>query len=263
MSYPGDIADWTADRSTSRRYAIWKLSQTDAFSGGSLVFGLAGADGPSALVAVARLPGSTRQPYSARLVLRDQSLAPEPFINTIQADERPRAARAAHAAAIGDAHVPGRGAQRRRTRRCCRPAHARASAFRFPKAAATALSALDPREAVAVDFLFASRERPRAGAHGLRRGGRFRRRPRVPDRRSALRLEGDDLRAAPEGGGSPDAVGRRGRRSAPAAGPTPPCPRPAGSRSTSRRRAARRRRAPATGQAPCPSTAGSASPACS
>ncbi len=32
MNYPGDIADWTADRSTSRRVAIWKLSQTSASS---------------------------------------------------------------------------------------------------------------------------------------------------------------------------------------------------------------------------------------
>src|SRR5579871_909132 len=84
INYPGDIADWTADRSTSRRYAIWKLSQTSAFNGGKLTFGLAGADGPAALIAVAVFPDHA-QPYSARLVLRDQSLAPEPFINTIQA----------------------------------------------------------------------------------------------------------------------------------------------------------------------------------
>jgi hypothetical protein len=154
MSYPGDIADWTADRSTSRRYAVWKLSQTDAFNGGSLVFGLAGADGPSAVVAVGVFPDHAL-PYSARLVLRDQSLAPEPFINTIQA-------------ANGRAPLAQRMPPRSATRMFLAEARSDADqtllppgarsgvAFRFPKAAATALSALDPREAVAVDFLFAS-----------------------------------------------------------------------------------------------------------
>jgi hypothetical protein len=153
MSYPGEIADWTADRSTSRRVAIWKLSQTGQFGSARLVFGLAGGDGPSSLVAVASFPDGAR-PYAARLVVRDASLAPDAFINAIKAGAGktplsartpPRSAtRAFMAEARGDADrtlLPG--------------GVSRAMAFRFPKAAAQTLAGLDPRESVAIDFLFA------------------------------------------------------------------------------------------------------------
>jgi len=158
MNYPGDIADWTADRSTSRRVAIWKLSQTSAFPGGVLEFGLAGEDGPSALVAVAAFAGDA-QPYAARLVMRDATLAPVPFINGLQSTNgrTPLAARMpprsatdsvmAEARATADSTLLPNGAHN-------------GIAFRFPKSAVDALGRLDPREAVAVDFLFASRNGP-------------------------------------------------------------------------------------------------------
>jgi len=154
MSYPGDISGWTADRSTSRRVAIWKLSQTDGFAGGQIEFGLAGEDGPSSLVAVASFPDGA-QPYAARLVVRDQSLAPDAFINVIKASngKTPLSARTpprsatrafmAEARANADPTLLPRGARH-------------GVAFRFPKAAAQTLSGLDPREAVAIDFLFAT-----------------------------------------------------------------------------------------------------------
>ncbi|HLK24820.1 MAG TPA: hypothetical protein VKT30_09190 [Caulobacteraceae bacterium] len=158
MSYPGDVADWRADRSTSRRSPIWKLSQTDAVGGGRLVFGLAGEDGPSALVAVAAFPDGA-QPYAARLVMRDPALAPVPFINALQSSN-------------GRAPLAARTPPRSATRAIMAEARAAADptllppgarggvAFRFPKAAVQALAALDPREAVAVDFLFASAAGP-------------------------------------------------------------------------------------------------------
>jgi hypothetical protein len=153
MSYPGDIADWTADRSTSRRVAIWKLSQTNPFGGGRLVFGLAGGDGPSALVAVASFPDGAA-PYAARLVVRNAALATDAFINALRASagKTPLSARTpprsatlafmAEARSDADQTLLPRGARR-------------GVAFRFPKAAAQTLSGLDPREAVAIDFLFA------------------------------------------------------------------------------------------------------------
>jgi hypothetical protein len=154
MSYPGDVAAWTADRSTSRRVAIWKLSQAEPFVGGQLVFGLAGEDGPSSLVAVASFPDNA-QPYAARLVVRDQSLAPEAFINVIRASN-------------GKTPLSARTPPRSATRAFMAEARANADptllphgarqgvAFRFPKSAAQTLSGLDPREAVAIDFLFAT-----------------------------------------------------------------------------------------------------------
>jgi hypothetical protein len=155
MIYPGDVADWTADRSTSRRVAIWKLSQAAQFGSSRMLFGLAGEDGPSALVAVASFADGA-QPYAARLVVRDTGLAPAPFINLIQA------------AANGRAPLAARMPPRSATQAFMAEARANADptllprgagagvAFRFPKAAAQTLSGLDPREAVAVDFLFAS-----------------------------------------------------------------------------------------------------------
>jgi hypothetical protein len=155
MSYPGDLADWTADRSTSRRVAIWKLSQTANFSGSLLAFGLAGEDGPSSLVAVASFPGNA-QPYAARLVVRDVNLAPDAFINFLRT------------ASNGKTPLPARMPPRSATRIFMAEARANADptllprgaragvAFRFPKSTAQTLSGLDPREAVAIDFLFAS-----------------------------------------------------------------------------------------------------------
>jgi len=153
MSYPGEIADWTADRSTSRRVAIWKLSQTDQFDGSRLVFGLAGGDGPSSLVAVAVFPDGA-QPYAARLVVRDAALAPDAFINGIHAGpgKTPLSARTPPRSATKAFMAEARG----NADATLLPYGARQGvAFRFPKAAAQTLGGLDPREAVAIDFLFA------------------------------------------------------------------------------------------------------------
>jgi hypothetical protein len=158
MNYPGDVAEWMADRSTSRRVAIWKLSQTTAFSGGVVEFGLAGEDGPSALVAVAVFADGA-QPYSARLVMRDVTLAPVPFINGLQSanGRTPLAARTPPRSATDSVMAEARAT----AEATLLPNSARAGiAFRFPKSAVDALSRLDPREAVAVDFLFASRNGP-------------------------------------------------------------------------------------------------------
>jgi hypothetical protein len=154
MSYPGDTADWTAVRGSPRRYAIWKLSQATRFGWNSAVFGLAGRDGPSVLLVVANFPDNA-QPFTARLVLRDRSLAPEPFLNHIQANAAgtlPLSARmpprGATTAVLAEARSGADG--------LLLPAGARTGvAFRFPKSAADSLAGLDPREAVAIDFVFA------------------------------------------------------------------------------------------------------------
>lgn len=158
MNYPGDVADWIADRSTSRRTPIWKLSQSDAFDGGKLVFGLAGEDGPSTLVAVAVLPGGP-QPYAARLVMRDASPAPVAFINSLQsaAARPPLWARMPPRSATRGIMAEARSAA---DQTLLPPTASRGVAFRFPKSAVQSLGALDPREAVAIDFLFPSRAGP-------------------------------------------------------------------------------------------------------
>jgi len=52
MTYPGDAADWRADRGSGKA-ARWRLAQDTAFAGGRMTFGLAGREGANALVAVA------------------------------------------------------------------------------------------------------------------------------------------------------------------------------------------------------------------
>jgi hypothetical protein len=154
MSFPGDTADWTARRASPTRTMMWKLSQTAGFPGGSAVLGLAGRDGPSVLLAVASFPDDAR-PYTARLVLRDRALAPEPFLNMMRVGPGTAAPlsarlppRSATAAFLPEARSGADG--------MLLPAGARDGvAFRFPKSASAGLALLDPREAVAVDFVFA------------------------------------------------------------------------------------------------------------
>jgi hypothetical protein len=158
MNFPGDTSDWTADRIASRTVPVWKLSQTARFGGNALVFGLAGKRDSSVLLAVVSFPDNA-QPYAARLVMRDASLAPEPYLNVI----------AAHAGAPlpPEARTPPRSATRGVLAEARAPADAAllppgarsGYAFRFPIAAVGDLAALDPREAVAIEFLIAADSR--------------------------------------------------------------------------------------------------------
>jgi len=151
MTFPGDTADWRADRAMADHTLIWRLIQSARFGQDSLGFGLAGQGGASALVAVASFADGA-EPYSARLVLRDVSRAGEPCLGQAGRGLAARlplpGARKAYLAEARDP-APAR----------LLPAGARSGlAFRFPRAAADALAGLDPREAVAVEFLFSGRK---------------------------------------------------------------------------------------------------------
>jgi hypothetical protein len=154
MSYPGDTADWLAVRAAPMRNPVWKLSQAARFGANSAVLGLAGRDGPSAFLVTASFPDGAA-PYTARLVVRDRSLAPEPFLNAIGAGSTrnlPLASRMPPRSAT-TAFLPE---ARSGADPLLAPAGVRSAlAFRFPKAAADRMASLDPREAVAVDFVFA------------------------------------------------------------------------------------------------------------
>lgn len=154
MSFPGDSAGWLANRTSSRVTPVWKLSQSVRFDGGALVFGLAGRGDGGALVAVAEFPDQA-QPYAARLILRDVALAPQPFLNGIQAHpgrilplQARTPPRSATRGILAEARAPADQA--------LLPAGARSGwAFRFPASAAASLADLDPRETIAIEFLFA------------------------------------------------------------------------------------------------------------
>jgi hypothetical protein len=149
MTYPGDVASWQAERSVS-----------------ATIPGLAA-------VAAGRLrrrppdvrPGRPRQgdvtavatfenglpPYAARLVLRDPGRTLGPYI------ERVRAAKGLAAkVAPRNASLVFAAETREEAPLTLLPTGAKTGlSFRFPSAVADAISQLDPREAVTVEFAFA------------------------------------------------------------------------------------------------------------
>lgn len=147
MTYRGDLAGWRADRGVGRT-ARWRLSQDAAFGSHRMTFGLAGREGASALLAVADFADNAA-PYSARLVMRDSGRTMGPYLDgkpnqPLARKLPPRPATRAYVAearAEAEAELLPRGA-------------AGGWAFRFPAQAAAELATLDPREAVAVEFLF-------------------------------------------------------------------------------------------------------------
>ncbi|MGH6911202.1 MAG: hypothetical protein ACREE0_17435 [Phenylobacterium sp.] len=152
LTYPGDVAPWRADR-TGARSTAWRLSQETSFGADRMAFGLAGRDGPGVLLAVARFADGA-QPYAARLLLRDGSRSSQAYLDRWTGGSTARLPL--------DRRLPPRSALK------TYPAAARSPAsqdllprdvksgwaFRFPDAAAVELGRLDPREAIAVEFLF-------------------------------------------------------------------------------------------------------------
>jgi len=164
MSFGGDTSNWVADRAVSANFTRWQLSQAEPFGWDKLMFGIAGRGGQMALVAVASFSDGA-QPYAARLVMRDTTRAPEPFLNIIRASTNGRLPL--------DARMPPSGATRSwfpQDRQAADvsllPRGARSGvAFRFPPAASDAIARLDPRESIAIEYLFAS---PNGGGDVIR-----------------------------------------------------------------------------------------------
>jgi hypothetical protein len=154
MDFPGDFAAWTAQRAPDDGAAHWRVSQSDRFGWDAMRFGLVGRGAGRPLMAVAAFADGA-QPYSARLVLRDVAVTTGPFLDVRQADIAGRIPI--------DGRLPPRGATVAFAAEAMSPAGRdlrgagddEAWAFRFPAAAADAIAGLDPRESVAVQFLFA------------------------------------------------------------------------------------------------------------
>lgn len=147
MTYRGDVAGWRADRGVGRT-ARWRLAQDASFGSNRMTFGLAGREGVSALVAVAEF-ADKGTPYSARLVMRDGARTLGPYLDG--RPNQPLGRKLPPAGATRGFMAEARGAAETELL----PKGATSGwAFRFPAEAATALAELDPREAVAVEFLF-------------------------------------------------------------------------------------------------------------
>lgn len=146
MVYPGDLTEWRADRGIGRT-ARWRLSQSADFGSNRMIFGLAGRqDNASALVAVAGFSDKAA-PYSARLIIRDTSRTMGPYLLT---GRQALSAKLPPASATKSYIAEARGGAETEL---LPKGYAGGWAFRFPTGAVQALSELDPREAVAVEFM--------------------------------------------------------------------------------------------------------------
>jgi hypothetical protein len=153
MDFPGELASWTATRPPSDGVARWRVEQRDRFGWDELLFGIVGRGAGRPLMAVASFADGAA-PASARLVMRDPMLTSGPYLDSRQADVDGRIPI--------DSRLPPRGATRVFAAEAISsagtdlrsPDMKSGWAFRFPADAATALAGLDPREAVAVEFVF-------------------------------------------------------------------------------------------------------------
>jgi hypothetical protein len=144
MSFPGETAEWKADR-TAYRSTRWRLVQTGRLGADPTAFGVAGQGPSTALVAVARFADGA-QPYTARLVFRDTARTNGAWLGAPKA--RPLPPRSASTVMLAQ----DRSAADAGIAPDARPG---ALAYRFPPAAAEALARLDPREQFAVEFVMA------------------------------------------------------------------------------------------------------------
>ena len=138
LALPGARGGWRARRWPDRPGAFWALESSGAVGGRRFTMGLRVAgrsDGPSEFVVEVADPRAGGA-WTARLVTRDPARAPQPYLAP-GGQPPPEAERAVTAA--GKLALDGGTAWR----------------FRFPPAAADALSALDPRENARLELVYA------------------------------------------------------------------------------------------------------------
>lgn len=140
MTFPGDRADWTADRAAYSR-TTWRLMQATTTGASPVRFGVAGGMAqPDVLTAVVSWYGRPR-PTGARIVLRDTTIAPRPWLS----GTTPPAPQTRVIWAAANQSAPASLLAASRTE---------GQAWSFPDSAAQALAGLDPREVFAVEFVF-------------------------------------------------------------------------------------------------------------
>lgn len=143
MDFPGIRGGWNADR-TPFASTGWRLVQTTSTGGASVGFGLeADSRGQESLSVVVSFVGQSR-PYAVRLSLRDPARAPHPWLAAESGSLPPEAARQAFFAASNRQADPLLLPEGRE----------QGEVWVFPMEAANAISALDPREAFVVEFMF-------------------------------------------------------------------------------------------------------------
>ncbi|MEJ0064747.1 MAG: hypothetical protein WDM85_04365 [Caulobacteraceae bacterium] len=154
MDFPGEFASWLAERPASDSETRWHASQRARFGWDVLLFGLAGHGADRPLTAVASFADGA-QPYGARLVLRDTDATNGPYLDARQADIDGHIPIDARLPPRASSRVFEAGEMAAADKALLPSDMTSAWSFQFPQAASDALAQLDPRETVAVEFLFA------------------------------------------------------------------------------------------------------------
>ena len=137
MSFPGMRSIWKADKtvlSSRSESGRWALSGSPLKADGPVQFGVATFDGSLRLFAQPPSAGSAR-PITARLWLRNVDIADRPYLS-------------------GSLNLPPRAISRAYFASERRKGPDGNSGFEFAESTARALSALDPRESVLVEFVY-------------------------------------------------------------------------------------------------------------
>jgi hypothetical protein len=153
MEFPGEFASWLAERPESDAKTRWRASQRARFGWDVMLFGLAGHGDERPLTAVASFADGA-QPYGARLVLRDSDATSGPYLDARQADIDGRIPIDGRLPPRASSRVFEAGEMTAADKALLPSDMPSAWSFQFPQAASDALAQLDPRETVAVEFLF-------------------------------------------------------------------------------------------------------------
>jgi hypothetical protein len=153
MDFPGEFTAWLAERPASDTEPRWHASQRDRFGWDVMRFGLAGHGDDRPLTAVASFADGA-QPYGARLVMRDVDATSGPYLDVRQADIDGRIPIDGRLPPRASSRVFEAGDMTAAEKALVTPDMPGAWSFAFPQAASDALAQLDPRETVAVEFLF-------------------------------------------------------------------------------------------------------------
>lgn len=141
MSFPGQRADWSADRYAAKGVQ-WRFRQSTTLGQAALTLGQTSEGG--GLKAVVSFVGAPR-PYAARIVMRDVGRSAQPWLGGPGVADLPpesvRRAIFATASRSADAELLAKGRKA-------------GDVWTFPLSAADDLARLDPRETVRIEFLF-------------------------------------------------------------------------------------------------------------
>jgi hypothetical protein len=160
MSFPGQFADWRAERPHApipgkpKSVMQWNLLQFAPIGEKPTLFGLVtaqgGAPNPAGLTLVSP-KAEAMGAATARLILRDPAKAGQPYIDA----RRPGLAGRTPPILLDQVFLAQ--AKYAAPRELLPPGVRQGEAFVFPEAAAVAMAQLDTREAVRVDVVYATR----------------------------------------------------------------------------------------------------------